>query len=85
MYNKGDYIMLSDSDAWFRNYALVYDISEDRYFIRVFFPNSDGYVLYFRYSGFYYKWVNINFIERKMTSNEKKDLEILMDADKFNI
>ena len=85
IYKNGDYVMLSDSDAWNRNYALIKECLNDSCFIQVFFPDLDKHIYYLEIEGEYYKWLHKNFIERKMTKNEKEDLIILLDVKKYNI
>ena len=84
MYKNGDYVILKDSKYWYRNYAVISNILSVHTYVKLFFPNKKFYSLN-GYDGNYYIWIKNNEIERKMTKDEKKELKVLLEAEKFNI
>ena len=85
MYNKGDYVILKDSYLWYKNYAIIVFALEHAYQFHIFFPSHDGIINSRLVDGKYYMWFNKDIILRHMTEQEKKDLNVLLDAEKFNI
>ena len=85
MYNKGDYVILNDSDLWINNYAIIVSFIEGMYHVRVFFPNFKNFKDYIEFDGNYYILVYSDNILRIMDNNDKKNLKVLLEAKKFNI
>ena len=85
MYKSGDYIILKDSDLWYKNYAIISKYVFDKYYIKVFFPVNYGKRYFFNKGDGSYRWVEDSTILRHMTDIEKKELNFLLDIDKYNL
>ena len=85
MYKVGEYIILRDNKSWFKNYAVICSINNYKYYIKVFYPNLRSFRHYRKEGDYFFTWVYNYVVVRSMTLDEKEELMVSLDAEKFNI
>jgi len=81
-YNIGDYILLKNIENWnIKDIAIIIDIPDrnlDKIIINAESSNSVG-------NKELKLWININKVERKLTSKEIKEFKLQKDINKYNL